>query len=231
MKGMTRYHLMSFLRELLLFFISSFLFFPSHIKRIIFFFVYLVDHQPSFIYPSLEEADLLSACVVDADIISSAQPTHKDELHIETPPELNHPCSPGEVETDPQPPQISSHPVVIVEPFHQCVKPHIQPTSFQTRIRDKLFKPLKLPYHLHPYPLDFFKYFPHFSGEDHVTAERHVEAFENFIDQFEIVHEDVTMRLFSKSLLGDVVVWFKGLGADSIGSWVELYNDFFKVVG
>ena len=49
-----------------------------------------------------------------------------------------------------------------------------------------------------------------------------MEAFEKFIDQFEIVHEDVTMRLFSKSLLGDVGVWFKGLGADSIGSWVEL---------
>jgi hypothetical protein len=101
MKGMTRYHLMSFLHELMLFFINSFLFFPSHIKMIIFCFAYSVDHQPSFIYPSLEELDLLSACVVDADIISSAQPTHKDELHIETPPELNHPCSPGEVETDP----------------------------------------------------------------------------------------------------------------------------------
>jgi len=36
------------------------------------------------------------------------------------------------------------------------------------------------------------------------------------------------MSLFSKSLLGDVVVWFKGLGADSIGSWVELYNAFLK---
>jgi hypothetical protein len=55
-----------------------------------------------------------------------------------------------------------------------------------------------------------------------------VEAFENFIDQFEIVHDDVTMRLFSKSLLGDAAVWFKGLGADSIGSWVELYNVFLK---
>jgi hypothetical protein len=55
-----------------------------------------------------------------------------------------------------------------------------------------------------------------------------VEAFENFIDQFEIVHDDVTMRLFSKSLLGDAAVWFKGLGDDSIGSWVELYNTFLK---
>jgi hypothetical protein len=91
-----------------------------------------------------------------------------------------------------------------------------------------LFKPLKLSYHLHPYPIDFFKYFPQFYGEDHVTTKRHVEAFKNFIDQFEIIHEDITMSLFSKSLLGDVVVWFKGLGAKSISSWAELYNSFLK---
>jgi hypothetical protein len=63
----------------------------------IFFFVYSVDHHPSFIYPSLEEVDMLYACVVDVDITSSAQPNHKDELHIETPLELNHPYSPREV--------------------------------------------------------------------------------------------------------------------------------------
>jgi hypothetical protein len=56
-------------------------------------------------------------------------------------------------------------------------------------------------------------------------------AFENFIDQFEIVHDDVTMRLFSKSLFGDVVVWFRSLGVDSIGSWIELSNDFLKYWG
>jgi hypothetical protein len=175
---------------------STHFFFPSHIKRIIFCFVYSVDHQPSFIYPSLEEEAILSACVVD---------------------------------TDPQPPDpISSHPTVTVEPCHQCVKPHIQPTSFQTRIKDMLFEPLKLPYHLHPYPPDFFKYIPHFSGEDHVTTERHVEAFENFVGQFEIAHDDVAMRFFSNSLFGDVAVWFKCLGADSISSWIELCNAFLK---
>jgi hypothetical protein len=103
-------------------------------------------------------------------------------------------------------------------PCHQCDKPHIQPISFQTRIRDRLFKPLKLPYHLHHYPLDFFKYLPHFSREDHVTTERHVEAFENFVGQFEIAHDDVAMRLFSNALFGDATVWFKCLGDDSIGS-------------
>lgn len=55
-----------------------------------------------------------------------------------------------------------------------------------------------------------------------------MEAFENFVDQFEIVYQDVTMRLFSKILFGDVALWFKGLGVDSIGSWIELCNTFLK---
>jgi hypothetical protein len=91
-----------------------------------------------------------------------------------------------------------------------------------------LFKPLKLPYHLHPYPLDFLKYFPHFSGEDQVTAERHLGAFENFIDQFEIVHDDVTMRMFSHSLSRDVVVWFRCLEVVFISSWTKLCHAFLK---
>jgi hypothetical protein len=56
----------------------------------------------------------------------------------------------------------------------------------------------------------------------------HVEDFEKFIDQFETIYEDVTMRLFSKSLLGDVGVWFKVLRTDSIGSWGELCNTFLR---
>ena len=58
-----------------------------------------------------------------------------------------------------------------------------------------------------------------------------MEAFENFVDQFEIVHEDVTMRFFSKSLFGYVDVWFKGLGVDSIGSWIKLCNAFLNYWG
>jgi hypothetical protein len=88
-----------------------------------------------------------------------------------------------------------------------------------------------MPYRLNPYPLDSFEYLPRFSGEDHVTAERHLGAFENFIDQFEIVHDDVTMRLFSHSLSGDVAVWFRCLEASSIGSWTELCHAFLKCWG
>ncbi len=60
-----------------------------------------------------------------------------------------------------------------------------------------MFKPLRFPYFLHPSPLDFFEYLAMFSGEDHVTVERHLGSFENFIDEFEIVHDNVTIRLFS----------------------------------
>jgi hypothetical protein len=123
------------------FFINSFLSFPLHINRIILCFVYSDDHQPSFIYPSLEEEDLPSACIVDVDLVSSPQPIHKDELCIQIPPEFDHPCNLEEVETDSNRSQISSPFAVTVEPCHQLVKPHIQPTSFQTRIRDKMFKP------------------------------------------------------------------------------------------
>ena len=125
MNGMTRYQLMSFLHELLLFFISSFLFFPSHIKKILFFFVYSVDHYPSFIYPSLEEEDLPSACIVDVDLVSSPQPIHKDELCIQIPPEFDHPCNLEEVENDSQPSQISLPPGVSVETPHPLVESHI----------------------------------------------------------------------------------------------------------
>jgi hypothetical protein len=94
-----------------------------------------------------------------------------------------------------------------------------------------MFKPLRIPHHLHPYTTYSFEYLPRFFGEDHVTTERHLGAFENFIDQFEIVHDDVTMRMFSHSLFGDVVVWFICLKTSSIGFWTELCHAFLKCWG
>jgi len=94
-----------------------------------------------------------------------------------------------------------------------------------------MFKPLRLPYPLHPYPLDCYEYLPQFSGENQVSAERHLESFEDFVDRFQIVHEDVIMRFFSKSLIRDAAAWFKGLRVDSIGSWIEFSNAFAKYWG
>jgi hypothetical protein len=168
----------------------------------------------------LEEEVLQFACVVVVDHVSSSHPIEKDEVHISIPSEIEHPYSHGNHEAD----LLSK---VFVIPCSHLVKPCFHPTIVQTRIREKVFKPLRLPSYLHPYPLNFFECLPHFSGEDRVVVEKYLGAFENFVDQFEIVYEDVTMRLFSKSLFGDVDLWFKGLGADSIG-WIELYNSFLR---
>jgi hypothetical protein len=160
--------------------------------------------------------------------VSPPLPIHKIEICSTSPLEIDHPCSPMEVENNLQPLQIPLPPIVYDEPSHPLVESHVQPTSFQPKIRDKMFKPLRLPYHLHPYPPYSFEYHPRFFGEDHVTAKRHLGAFENFIDQFEIVQYDVTMRFFSQSLFGDVVVWFRCLRASSMGSWTELCSAFLK---
>ena len=66
-----------------------------------------------------------------------------------------------------------------------------------------MFKTLILPYHLHPYPPNFVEYLPHFTGEDHIIAENHLGSFHNFIDNFEISHKDVVMRLIFKYLVRD----------------------------
>ena len=94
-----------------------------------------------------------------------------------------------------------------------------------------LFGSLRLPPALNAYPLDFFDYLPIFHGEDYVAADKHMEAFKNFIDDFEIIHEDVVMRLFCKSLVRDVAFWFKNLEADSISSWTKLSYAFLKYWG
>ena len=162
------------------------------------------DHQPTFVYPSLEEENLHPPYVVDVDSIYSLDPAHKDELCIQILFEFDQPCNLEDIETDSKPSQISAHYAIISEPCHQLVNPHVQHTTFQAKIRNRLLKALKLPYYLNSYPLDFFGYPPRLTGEDHVTAEKHLGAFENFVDNFEILHGDVVMSLFSKSLGGDV---------------------------
>jgi len=94
-----------------------------------------------------------------------------------------------------------------------------------------MFKPLKLPYLLHPYPVDCYEYLPLFSGENQASADRHLESFLDFVDRFQIAHEDVIMIYFSKSLIKDAALWFKGLRADSIVSWIEFSNVFMKYLG
>jgi hypothetical protein len=230
-KGKTRYQFMSLLHEVLCFFISSFFSFPSFIENFFLCFVHSDVLEPPLIHSALEEESIPSSCVVDTDIVPSPLPILKDEICITPPLRVECPCCPEEVEDNSQSSQTLFPPVFPTEPSQPLAESHDQPTAFQVKIRNRLFKPLRLPYLLNPYPNDFFEYLPRFSREGHVTAEKHMEAFETLIDQFEIVHEDVVMRMFSHSLSGDVAVWFRCLETGSIGSYTELYHAFLKSWG
>ena len=90
---------------------------------------------------------------------------------------------------------------------------------------------MKLPVILHAYPPNFIDYHPMFNGEYHVAAEKHLEYFEIVIDNFQIMHEDLVMRVFCKSLFGDASFWFRNLEVDSISSWNDLRNVFSRYWG
>jgi hypothetical protein len=201
--------------------------FPLHVKRIIFCFVYSENHYPSCIYPKLEE-EILQPYILDVDSISSSPSILKNEFCNSIFPDFDKPCDLEEIKIDSKPCQISTPLAIISEPCQQLDIPHDQPTTFQIKIRMKMFKPLKFPSLLHPYPIDCYEYLPWFSGENQASAERHLESFLDFVDRFQIVHEDVIMRFFSKSLIRDVAIWFKNLRANSIGSWIEFSDAFMK---
>jgi hypothetical protein len=79
--------------------------------------------------------------------------------------------------------------------------PALDPTPSKTHHR---YRPLKLPRILHNSPPKHYEYLPMFDGEpDCISVEKHIQGFENFIDFFEIEHEDVCMRTFSQYLKGD----------------------------
>jgi hypothetical protein len=204
--------------------------FPACVKRIIFCFVYSKNHHHSCIYPSLEE-QILQPYIIDIDSVVLPQPIHKDDHRISFPLESDQPCDHEKIEIILKPVQISAPLAIISEPDQQLTISHDQPTTFQVKIRMKMFKPLQLPHLLHPYSDDCYEYLPLFSGENQASAEIHVESFLDFVDHFQLAHEDVIMRFFSKSLIKDAVAWFKSLRADSIGSWTEFSNVFLKYWG
>ena len=52
-----------------------------------------------------------------------------------------------------------------------------------------------------------------------ITAEKHIQSLEDFLDLFEVEDDDVCIRMFSLSLQGKVKDWFKNLPATSIDNF------------
>ena len=94
----------------------------------------------------------------------------------------------------------------------QDTKDDIIPPTFNpisSKIQDK-YRSLNFPSILHDFPPNHYKYLPMFDGKN-LTVEKHIHAFEHFMDLFDIEHNDVYIRDFSQSLIGDAKEWFKHL--------------------
>jgi len=74
-------------------------------------------------------------------------------------------------------------------------------------------------------------FLPKFNGIKDESAERHLQQFMNVIDDFEIDHEDVVMRLFVQSLDEDARDWFSYLPAHSVSSWHGFKSAFLVQYG
>jgi hypothetical protein len=56
--------------------------------------------------------------------------------------------------------------------------------------------PLNLHVHVHDLPENYLKLLPKYDGEQAHSAEEHLAAFQDFIDNLFMEHDDVFMRLF-----------------------------------
>ena len=88
-------------------------------------------------------------------------------------------------------------------------------TSLPRKVPER-YKPLILPPILNPLPANHPEYLPRFDGENGITAQKHIQAFEDYLNLYEVEDEDVSVRQFSLSLQGEVRNWFKALAEASI---------------
>jgi hypothetical protein len=70
------------------------------------------------------------------------------------------------------------------------------------------YAPLVLPVLLHDLPENYMKSLPKFTGEGDLTAQEHINFFDQFADILGIEHEDVYSRLLVQTFEGQVRTWF-----------------------
>lgn len=81
---------------------------------------------------------------------------------------------------------------------------------------------------LHTFPNDHPKYLRRIDGENNVTAQNHVQAFEDYLNLFEVDDEDVSIRLFALSLQGKVWTCFKTFPEASISTLEKFLKIFLN---
>jgi hypothetical protein len=69
-------------------------------------------------------------------------------------------------------------------------------------------------------------YLPRFRGDDHDHPAQHLIDFHQYMDQQDIHHEDVLMKMFMYSLEGDARQWYRSLPISIISSLKDFHVVF-----
>jgi hypothetical protein len=91
------------------------------------------------------------------------------------------------------------------------------------------YKPLDLPPILHDLPDNYINNLPRFDGENgKITAKKHIQNLEDFLDLYEVEDDDVCIRMIALSLQGKVKNWFRNLLAASIRNFHQFMQVFLE---
>jgi hypothetical protein len=93
------------------------------------------------------------------------------------------------------------------------------------------YAPLFLPVPLHDLPENYMKKIPKFTGEGDLTAQEHINFFDQFVDILGLEHEDVYSRLLVQTFEWWVRIWFRGLAVGSLRSYDEIKSSFIRQWG
>ena len=83
----------------------------------------------------------------------------------------------------------------------------------------------------HPISFDLRDKVVNLFGNNVVTGEKNLRVFIDMLNDFEVEHEDVVMKLFVHSLTEDAWDWFRRLPNDNISSSSDLESLFKEQYG
>jgi hypothetical protein len=150
-----------------------------------------------------------------------------DYVHTHTP--VHIPDAPIEILVRHKPPALSP---TLAKPLDGC-KP-LSPSPVLAKVPDR-YKPLYFPPILHHLPINYINNLPRFDGENgKITAEKHIQNLEDFLDLYEVEDDDVCIRIFALSLQGKVKNWFRNLLAASIRNFhqfMQVFLDRWVIMG
>jgi hypothetical protein len=150
-----------------------------------------------------------------------------DYVHAHTP--VHIPDAPVETLGRHKPPALSP---TLAKPLDGC-KP-LSSSPVLAKVPDR-YQPLDLPPILHDLPVNYINNLPRFDGENgKITAEKHIQNLEDFLDLYEVEDDDVCIRMFALSLQGKVKNWFRNLPAASIRNFhqfMQVFLDRWVIMG